>query len=87
VLSSDTSNSTIGFCDDLSVWDKLSHSFGYGLKAVANSIICLKGGNGRKARAAWRDILTCLASWFLYRLSLLFSCRYSTPLKACSDQG
>jgi hypothetical protein len=61
VLLSDATNSKIGFSDNLSVWDKLSHSFVYGVEAVVNVIICVKGGSGRKARAAWRNILACLA--------------------------
>jgi hypothetical protein len=86
VVSSDPTNSKIGFSNDLSVWDKLSHSVAYGLKVVVNLIICFKGGSRRKAGAAWHNIFAGLAPWLLYRLSLLSSFRYFTPPKACSDQ-
>lgn len=72
-------NSKIGLSDDLSVWDKLSHSFAYGLNAEANSIICFKGGSGRKARAAWRNIQHALRLGS--NLDSLFSLHSGIPLR------
>lgn len=48
MLSSCTTNSKIGPCDDLLVWKTLSLSCSHGLKTVANPIICFKSGSGRR---------------------------------------